>query len=535
MEPSSFSTICTKGCKDEMVGLLLSLSIHHPYSKIYIFVDQEVKNCIDNLTPKPKLDIVCIVNLDKYSNMRRIDMTRLGIWDDFQMNKAKVIEKALTENKDTLFLDSDIVIIDKICDIDDSKDLGVSPQFIRENYVNETGYYNGGMLWVKNKKIPQKWIEYTKTSRYHDQASIEDLVKEFSYFEFGENYNLQSWRFELGLEPRNVIESHINIKNNKLFYKEQPLKFIHTHFNDIRFKSFNSFMVNKMIEAKLYKHVLVIERMINNRWVIRIPKQPIKGLGHHANDSFRELSVLWGRNLDVKLELIENSIHCWINSSIILYDRPTLEWANNELIQSKCLLMGNCSHIEHNKLLEKGIYVKPWIFWPRRPMLVENLLKEPLLNYQERETESIFIGNFENSVQEKHRNDLGWANVLSEYHCTKGNKHKFTQKEYLDKLRKSKFGLCLRGYGRKCHREVELMAFGTIPVITPEVNVDAYLEPLIENKHYLKVNSPEEFNSKIKISKEQWSEMSKQCNLWYMRNVHAENSWNTTISSILFD
>ena len=140
--------------------------------------------------------------------------------------------------------------IDKICDIDDSKDLGVSPQFIREKYVNETGYYNGGMLWVKNKKIPQKWIEYTKTSRYHDQASIEELVKEFSYFEFGENYNLQSWRFELGLEPRNVIESHINIKNNKLFYKEQPLKFIHTHFNDIRFKSFNSFMVNKMIEAR---------------------------------------------------------------------------------------------------------------------------------------------------------------------------------------------------------------------------------------------------------------------------------------------
>ena len=83
-------------------------------------------------------------------------MTRLGTWDDFQMNKAKVIEKALTENKDTLFLDSDIIIIDKICDIDGSKDLGVSPQFIREKYVNETGYYNGGMLWVKNKNIPQK-------------------------------------------------------------------------------------------------------------------------------------------------------------------------------------------------------------------------------------------------------------------------------------------------------------------------------------------------------------------------------------------
>jgi len=535
MEPSSFSTICTKGCKQEIVGLLLSLSIHHPYSKIYIFVDEEVKNYIDNLTPKPKLNIICIINLDKYSNMRRADMTRLGIWDDFQMNKAKVIEKALTENKDTLFLDSDIIIIDKICDIDGSKDLGVSPQFIREHYVNETGYYNGGMLWVKSKDIPQKWIEYTKKSRYHDQASIEDLVKEFSYFEFGENYNLQSWRFELGLEPRNVIESHINIKNNKLFYKDQPLKFIHTHFNDVRFKSFNSFMVNKMIEAKLYKHVLIIERMVNYKWIVKIPKQPIKGLGHHANDSFRELSVLWCRNSDVDLELIENSIHCWINSSIILYDRPTLEWANSEIHRSKCLLMGNGSHIEHNKLLEKGISVKPWIFWPRRPMLVEKLLKEPQLSYDERTTESIFIGNFENSVQEKYRKELGWESVLSEYHCTKGRNHKFTQKEYLDKLRISKFGLCLRGYGSKCHREVELMAFGTIPVVTSEVSVDTYIEPLIENKHYLKVNSPDEFSSKIKISKEQWSEMSNECSSWYMRNVHSKNSWNTTIRSVLFN
>ena len=534
MEPSCFSAICTKGCKQEITGLLLSLSIHHPYSKIYIFVDEEIKTHIYNLTPKPKLDIICIVNLDKYSNLNRRAMEQKGIFGNFLENKMNVMKYALKTHSDTLFIDSDIIILDKLY-VDYSKDVGLSRQYITDKYVKSTGYYNAGLIWTKNVKVVNTWkmlIDYS--NHCPEQINMEKL-RNFSYFEFGENYNLQSWRFELGLEPRNVIESHINIKNNKLFYKEQPLKFIHTHFNDIRFKSFNSFMVNKMIEAKLYKHVLVIERMINNRWVIRIPKQPIKGLGHHANDSFRELSVLWGRNLDVKLELIENSIHCWINSSIILYDRPTLEWANNEIIQSKCLLMGNCSHIEHNKLLEKGICVKPWIFWPRRPMLVENLLKEPLLNYQERETESIFIGNFENSVQEKHRKDLGWANVLSEYHCTKGNKHKFTQKEYLDKLRKSKFGLCLRGYGRKCHREVELMAFGTIPVITPEVNVDAYIEPLIENKHYLKVNSPEEFNSKIKISKEQWSEMSKQCYLWYMRNVHAENSWNTTISSILFD
>ena len=53
--------------------------------------------------------------------------------------------------------------------------------------------------------------KYTKTSRYFDQASIEDLVKIYSYFEFGENYNLQTWRFILGVEPGEKIIS--NMKN----------------------------------------------------------------------------------------------------------------------------------------------------------------------------------------------------------------------------------------------------------------------------------------------------------------------------------
>ena len=68
-----------------------------------------------------------------------------------------------------------------------------------------------------------------------------------------------------GLKPKPIDDADLikeiidNIKHNN--NKDQSLKFIHTHFNDIRFKSFNSFMVNKMIQAKLYKHVLIIERM----------------------------------------------------------------------------------------------------------------------------------------------------------------------------------------------------------------------------------------------------------------------------------
>ena len=34
------------------------------------------------------------------------------------------------------------------------------------------------------------------------------------------------------------------------------------------------------------------ERIINNKWVIKIPKQPQLGIWRHTNDSYRELAML---------------------------------------------------------------------------------------------------------------------------------------------------------------------------------------------------------------------------------------------------
>ena len=104
------------------------------------------------------------------------------------------------------------------------------------------------------------------------------------------------------------------------------------------------------------------------------------------------------------------------------------------------------------------------------------------------------------------------------------------------KLRGSKYGLCLRGYGSKCHREVELMAFGTVPIVTPEVSISSYMEPLIENTHYLLVSSPDDLTLKLQNMTEfKWNIMSQNCCEWYQRNVHSNNCWNNMISNILYD
>ena len=104
------------------------------------------------------------------------------------------------------------------------------------------------------------------------------------------------------------------------------------------------------------------------------------------------------------------------------------------------------------------------------------------------------------------------------------------------KLRNSKYGLCLRGYGSKCHREVELMAFGTIPIVTHEVTINSYMDPPIENVHYIRVKNPQEFKEKLaKMNEKKWKIMSRFCYEWYQRNVHSKNCWKNMIETILYD
>jgi len=545
--PASFATLSTDSCKQELAGFLLSLSIHHPDAKVYIMCDTKTKEYYDDMSFKPRLQLKWFTSLDKYTAFNRAQMEAMNIWSEFQMSKSHILDEAMKIETDCLFLDSDIIITHTINDIDKSKALGVSPGFIQQEIADKYGFYNGGMLWISDKNIPNKWRQYTKTSRYYDQASIEDLHREYSQtnnvFDFGEEYNVQSWRFIIGKESGNQLMSYIRADPQKgmLWYKNKPLKFLHTHFNHPQFAQLNNYFIKLLTDAKMYRELLSIFRCINNKWVIRIPKQPMQGMGRHANDSFREIPVLLKlKNKDIDIKYDSESIHCKLEPNIILYDRPTLEWVNDEMHGSSLLLLGNGNiHMEGLQLKNhfQNINIKPWTFWPRKPMLVEKLLKQnKRLEYAERKCNTVFIGNYENSIQDKYRNKtLDWKSVIDEYHCTAGQNHLFTHEEYLMKLRQSRYGLCLRGYGSKCHREVELMAFGTVPIVTPEVSIKSYMNPPIENTHYIVAKTPDELKEKIQtIAPEQWEAMSKACYEWYQKNVGSDNMWVTMMEHIFY-
>ena len=82
--------------------------------------DTKTKEEYDKISIKPKLKIGWFQELDKYTHLNRVQMEKQGIWSDFQMSKARVLDRALTIEEYCLFLDSDIIVTDVLDDIDHS-------------------------------------------------------------------------------------------------------------------------------------------------------------------------------------------------------------------------------------------------------------------------------------------------------------------------------------------------------------------------------------------------------------------------------
>tara|TARA_B110000305_G_scaffold215880_1_gene253791 strand:- start:566 stop:1381 length:816 start_codon:yes stop_codon:yes gene_type:complete len=241
----------------------------------------------------------------------------------------------------------------------------------------------------------------------------------------------------------------------------------------------------------------------------------------HSGDTFRELVKLWHENKLIDLEL--KDVHnCWMNgvNNILLYDQPTLEWFKPQRDLYNFALFGN--------IVPSFPSSSAWIFWGRRPRLMEKI-KKNRKNWANRDIGSIFLGKIENSVQLTKRTNEEWENEIDLFSMPIGGNYKYSQEEYLNLLCRSKFGLCLSGYGPKCNREIELMCMGVVPIITPLVDL-TYYSKLEENKHYIRVNSPREIKQKINdTSQYQWGEMSNNCIDWFEKNCSTEGSFNTTI------
>ena len=270
--------------------------------------------------------------------------------------------------------------------------------------------------------------------------------------------------------------------------------------------------------------------------VLWLPRADIKGFFSHTGDSFREMARMWGERgyCDIKEHPV--ATQCWFApqgqdiheaGAWMLYDRPNLDWIYTapDIEQAwKQALFGNP---------EPPRGGKSWSFWPRRPRLVEEVVQKglPQRGFSERPQGLVFYGKIENRVQETRRTASDWSAICDEFIMPQGAEkpYELTQLEYLERLCTAKYGLCLAGFGRKCHREVECMAMGCVPVVDKEVDMKNYANPPLEGVHYIRVSGPEGVQDILsKISAEDWTKMSEACRVWWKENSSCEGMWTLT-------
>lgn len=270
--------------------------------------------------------------------------------------------------------------------------------------------------------------------------------------------------------------------------------------------------------------------------LIHMPASPLGSFFAHAGDSFREMAKLWAAKGYVSIKEDPTVTQVWLDvngKKHLLYDRPTLEWLARAPPAEKTwpngvALFGNPAPPTD---LPSG---QPWFFWPRKPQLVEDLVAsgvgQEAAGWSTRPQTLVFYGRSENAVQRQRRTVADWAPVCSEFVHVDGLKpYPFTQREYLERLAAARYGLCLAGYGNKCHREIECMAMGCVPIVAPEVDMTNYAMPPREGVHFFRAAGPEEAAALVaETTEDRWMKMSSAARYWWLQNASADGSWALT-------
>lgn len=302
--------------------------------------------------------------------------------------------------------------------------------------------------------------------------------------------------------------------------KREPLPYQRQHIIEDMEKVMKEHLFSETLKAQVPRALIPL---------VTLPYgKALSGIHEHTGDTFREMVKIWEERNYCIVERREDTPYVWWQGigNVLLYDRPTMRWLDNPAYN--LALFGNSCP---EKLIHKD---RVWSFWPRSPRAIESMVatNKPLISYEERKIPSIFLGRIENGVQKERRTTHDWQSVIHTFHMpidSTGGEYKYNQEEYLDLLCQSRFGLCLPGYGPKCNREIEYFATGTVPIITPGVDMTNYSAKPKENIHYFLAKTPEDVKKIVDTtSQEKWTEMSIAIRAWWRRYASAEGLFRLT-------
>jgi hypothetical protein len=284
-EPGAICTLANEHALRDLELFLKTLSLwNEKPPPIYLYCTKLVADALPGFKYAGKIHTKQL--LQPYEGLSRATMEKSeskkgypNLFYDFTLEKCALLEWALkslsTGNKQrgVLFCDADLVWLGPVPKIPAGKQLALSHHCIRKADELKYGIYNAGCLWTNDPEMPSKWLEESKTSRFFEQAALEDLVlqyKDNQLYKFGQEVNYGWWRmFQSDDTPQEkqvdwTIKRDPQQAHSGLLVQGVPLVCIHTHFKteDYVTNLFNTYVKTKLQILKSQEKVKQILKWI---------------------------------------------------------------------------------------------------------------------------------------------------------------------------------------------------------------------------------------------------------------------------------
>ncbi len=267
--PAAIATLANSHALYDLQLFLKSLMVWHETAELpalYLLCSSDVAEKVSTNVLEYAGKIHTKNTLDPYKNYTREQMESLpsrsglsNLFHDFTQEKCGLMDWALgslpvkDQARGVLFCDADIFWLGRLPLLPWGPTLALSQHMIRKSDEAKYGEYNAGFLWTNDSAMPAAWKAACRTSRFFEQAALEDLadaLPEDKLHCFPIQFNYGWWRvYQAEASPiQQINEWSLTTKSvddySGILVRGQPLRCIHTHFKtkDQTTQLFNMFL-----------------------------------------------------------------------------------------------------------------------------------------------------------------------------------------------------------------------------------------------------------------------------------------------------
>jgi len=184
-------------------------------------------------------------------------------WLKLMLKKTDIMDVALANHPDTLFVDADMLFLAAIEGIrTEDREVALSPHYINKADESRYGRYNGGYVWTSEATFPKWWRDNTPRSKYYEQQTLVYAAESYAVQELKPNHNYSWWRLDqVKKEECQRRRKLFKADGKRIYYDKWPLISVHTHIlsKESKFTSINALTSNLLAKSKSEKHKQLLE------------------------------------------------------------------------------------------------------------------------------------------------------------------------------------------------------------------------------------------------------------------------------------